>query len=137
MSYIDPDQFHGVIDEMITHVSNNAATLTTGGLDPSVTKNKLLAIRDDVAGKKNIRDAKKTDLTVAVSESRRRVVPPAMLTAAGRPVAEDCAPWAKVSVPAWVSRRVMSSAYRRRVWRCKSVAVSMAANRHSSPGRGG
>ena len=65
MSYIDPDQFHGVIDEMITHVSNNAATLTTGGLDPSVTKNKLLAIRDDVAGKKNLRDAKKTDLTVA------------------------------------------------------------------------
>jgi hypothetical protein len=65
MSYIDPDQFHGVIDEIITHVDNNAAALTAGGLDPAVTKNKLATIRDDVAGKKNVRDAKKTDLAVA------------------------------------------------------------------------
>jgi hypothetical protein len=65
MSYIEPDQLHGVIDETIVLVDNNAPVLTAGGLDVAVTKNKLLAIRDDVAGKKNVRDAKKTDLTVA------------------------------------------------------------------------
>jgi hypothetical protein len=65
MSYIDPDQFHGAVDDLITHITNNAAALTAAGVDPTITKTKLGVIRDDVAGKKGIRDQKKTELGVA------------------------------------------------------------------------
>ena len=65
MSYIDPDQFHGAVDDLIKHVDTSAATLTAGGVDPAVTKGKLIVIRDDVAGTKGARDEKKTNLAVA------------------------------------------------------------------------
>jgi hypothetical protein len=62
MSYIDPDQLHGALDGMITFVGNNAATITGKGLDSTKVTAGLTAIRDDLAGKKDIRDGKKTDL---------------------------------------------------------------------------
>ncbi len=65
MSYIDPDQLHGALDGMITFVGNNAAALTAGGLTPATVTTNLTTIRDDLGGKKNIRDEKKTDLKVA------------------------------------------------------------------------
>jgi len=65
MSYIDPDQLHGALDGMIAFVGNNAATLTTKGLNPTTVTTGLTTIRDDLGGKKSIRDQKKTDLKVA------------------------------------------------------------------------
>ena len=65
MSYIDPDQFHGSVDDMITHVDTNKAALAAGGLDPVITTTKLTTIRDAVSGAKGIRDGKKTELAVA------------------------------------------------------------------------
>jgi len=65
MSYIDPDQLHGALDGLITFVGNNATTLTGKGLDPTKVTTSLTGIRDDLSGKKDIRDGKKTDLAVA------------------------------------------------------------------------
>ncbi|HEY5234069.1 MAG TPA: hypothetical protein VIK35_11105 [Verrucomicrobiae bacterium] len=65
MSYIDPDQLHGALDGMITFLGNNAAALTAKGLNPTTVTTGLTSIRDDLGGKKNIRDQKKTDLKVA------------------------------------------------------------------------
>jgi hypothetical protein len=65
MSYIDPDQLHGAVDDLIAHVTSSAAALTAGGTDPTVISAKLTAIRDDVQSKKSVRDAKKADLAVA------------------------------------------------------------------------
>jgi hypothetical protein len=65
MSYIDPDQLHGALDGLITFVGNNSASLTTKGMDPTKTTANLTTIRDDLSGKKDIRDQKKTDLMTA------------------------------------------------------------------------
>lgn len=65
MSYIDPDQLHGALDGLITFVGNNSTTLTTKGLDPTKVTTSLTTIRDDLSGKKDIRDQKKTDLATA------------------------------------------------------------------------
>jgi hypothetical protein len=65
MSYIDPDQLHGALDGLITFVGKNATTLTGKGLDPTIVTASLTVIRDDLAGKKDIRDGVKTDLTTA------------------------------------------------------------------------
>jgi len=65
MSYIDPDQFHGAVDDLIAHVTTTSGALTAGGVDPVAVKAKLAVIRDAVAGTKSTRDEKKTDLTVA------------------------------------------------------------------------
>lgn len=65
MSYVDPDAFHGAVDGLITHVTNNSTGLSAGGLDPVLTKTKLGTIRDALASAKGIRDQKKVDLAVA------------------------------------------------------------------------
>ncbi len=65
MSYIDPDQLHGALDGLITFVGKNATTLTGNGLDPIKVTASLTTIRDDLSGKKDIRDEKKTDLITA------------------------------------------------------------------------
>jgi hypothetical protein len=65
MSYIDPDQLHGALDGLITFVGNNSANLTTKGLDPTKVTTSLTTIRDDLSGKKDVRDQKKTDLATA------------------------------------------------------------------------
>jgi hypothetical protein len=65
MSYIDPDQLHGALDGLITFVGNNSAILTTNGMDPTKATANLTGIRDDLSGKKDIRDEKKTDLETA------------------------------------------------------------------------
>jgi hypothetical protein len=65
MSYIDPDQLHGALDGLITFVGNNATTLTGKGLDPAKVTTSLTGIRDDLSGKKDVRDGKKTDLATA------------------------------------------------------------------------
>jgi hypothetical protein len=65
MSYIDPDQLHGALDGLITFVGNNSASLTTKGMDPTKATANLTTIRDDLSGKKDIRDQKKTDLMTA------------------------------------------------------------------------
>jgi hypothetical protein len=65
MSYIDPDQLHGALDGMIAFIGNNADALTAKGLNPTTVTTGLTTIRDDLGGKKSIRDQKKTDLKVA------------------------------------------------------------------------
>ena len=65
MSYIDPDQLHGALDGLITFVGNNSPALTGKGVTSATVTGILTAIRDDLAGKKNIRDQKKTDLATA------------------------------------------------------------------------
>jgi hypothetical protein len=65
MSYIDPDQLHGALDGFIAFVGNNAAALTAKGVTPATITTGLTGIRDDLSGKKNVRDQKKTDLKVA------------------------------------------------------------------------
>ena len=65
MSYIDPDQLHGALDGFITFVGNNSAAIAAKGLNPATVTTGLTAIRDDLGGKKGVRDQKKTDLKVA------------------------------------------------------------------------
>jgi methionine synthase I (cobalamin-dependent) len=65
MSHVDPDAFHGAVDGLITHVTNNAAAITAGGADPTLIKTKLGTVRDTLAGDKGIRDQKKVELAVA------------------------------------------------------------------------
>lgn len=65
MSYIDPDQLHGALDGLITFTGKNADALTAGALDPVKVAANLTSIRDGLKGTKDIRDAKKTELTTA------------------------------------------------------------------------
>jgi hypothetical protein len=65
MSYIDPDLLHGVLDNVITCINDNAPTLTTNGVTPLTFTDNLAAIRDDLKGKKDARDKLKTQLGVA------------------------------------------------------------------------
>jgi hypothetical protein len=65
MSYIDPDQLHGALDGFITFIGDNAANLTAKGLNPTTVEATATVIRDDLAGKKDVRDKKKTELTIA------------------------------------------------------------------------
>jgi hypothetical protein len=65
MSYIDPDQLHGALDGLITFVGNNSAALTAKGLTTATVTTNLTTMRDDLKGKKDVRDQKKTDLMTA------------------------------------------------------------------------
>jgi hypothetical protein len=66
-NHVDPDAFHGAVDELITHVNDtdNSATLTANGVDPTKITTILEAIRDDVAGKKAVRDKLASQLETA------------------------------------------------------------------------
>ncbi len=65
MSYIDPDQLHGELDNLVTFVGDNAATLTTKGLNTETIQARLNAVSDDLTGKKTARDTRKTELAKA------------------------------------------------------------------------
>jgi len=65
MSYIDPDLLHGVLDNVITCVNDNAATLTNKGMTPATITANLTAIKTDLSGKKTDRDKQKTTLVVS------------------------------------------------------------------------
>jgi hypothetical protein len=65
MSYIDPDELHGALDSFIAFVGDNTDNLTAKGVNPATITTNLTAIRNDLSGKKNVRDTKKTELTVA------------------------------------------------------------------------
>lgn len=65
MRHVDPDAFHGAVDGLITHITNNAAAITAGGADPTITKTKLGVVRDALKGDKDARDKKRTELAVA------------------------------------------------------------------------
>lgn len=66
-NHVDPDAFHGAVDELITHVNDtdHSATLTANGVDPVKISAKLGVIRDDVAAKKAVRDKFKSQLEAA------------------------------------------------------------------------
>jgi len=66
-SHVDPDAFHGAVDELISHVNDtdNSASLTANGVDPTKIATKLGVIRDDVAAKKAVRDKLKVQLEAA------------------------------------------------------------------------
>ena len=53
------------MDGLITFVGNNSASLTTKEMAPTKATANLTTIRDDLSGKKDIRDQKKTDLMTA------------------------------------------------------------------------
>ena len=65
MSYIDPDQLHGAMNDLNSAINDNSAALTAKGLAPAVLQTRLKTIQDDLSGKKGVRDKKKTELTNA------------------------------------------------------------------------
>ena len=65
MSYIDPDQLLGAMNDLDTFIADNAAALNAKGLVPATLQVNLQTINDDLSAKKGIRDKKKTELTSA------------------------------------------------------------------------
>jgi len=62
MSYVDPDQLHGVMTDLATFITNNSTKITAKGGNPTTLSTSLNGIQTDLSGKKGIRDQKKTDL---------------------------------------------------------------------------
>jgi hypothetical protein len=64
MSYIDPDQLHGVLNDFIAFVqdTDNAAALTAAGTNPTTVQTNLTNVQSDLDGKKQARDKQKTML---------------------------------------------------------------------------
>jgi hypothetical protein len=64
MSYIDPDQLHGVLNDFIGFVKDpdNAAALTAAGTNPTTVQTNLTNLQSDLDGKKQARDKQKTML---------------------------------------------------------------------------
>jgi hypothetical protein len=67
MSYIDPDQFHGALNDAITFLKDpdNQSDLTAGGVVPATLQTKLSGILADQEIKKAARDKAKTVHTTA------------------------------------------------------------------------
>jgi len=67
MSLVEPDAFHGAVDNLISKVAETdiSATLTANGVDPVKITTSLDVIRDSVSAKKTVRDTLKRQLTVA------------------------------------------------------------------------
>jgi hypothetical protein len=65
MSYIDPDQLNGAMTDLGIFITTNSAAITAKGLNPVTVGASVTTIQTDLAGKKGIRDQKKTDLATA------------------------------------------------------------------------
>lgn len=67
MSYIDPDLLHGEYNNLITFIgkTENAAVLTSKGVNPATVSAGLTAGMTDLSSRKTARDDKKTQLATA------------------------------------------------------------------------
>ena len=65
MAYVDPDLLHSNFDSLATFITDNGATLTAKGLNPTTVTANLAGANTDLTDKKKDRDANKTALATS------------------------------------------------------------------------